>query len=147
MHQVIKTVLVEHTAQQMYDLVEQIEQYHEFLPWCGGTEVRQREGLQTVATLHIDYHGLKHHFTTRNQNTPGEKIDMLLVDGPFRHLEGVWRFIPLADYACKVEFRLEYEFASSMLEKAVGPVFSKIANTFVDAFVKRAERIYRQTTS
>ena len=108
----------------------------------GGTDIVERQGDLTVATLHIDYHGLKHNFTTRNQNTPGGKIDMLLVDGPFRHLEGVWQFIPLADYACKVEFRLEYEFSSQMLEKVVGPVFSKIANTFVDAFVKRAEKVY-----
>lgn len=144
MHQVIKTVLVEHTARQMYDLVEQIELYREFLPWCGGTEVSQRQDGLTIATLHIDYHGLKHNFTTRNRNLVGEQIDMLLVDGPFRHLEGVWRFTPLAEYACKVEFRLEYEFSSPMLEKVVGPVFSKIANTFVDAFVKRAEKIYRK---
>lgn len=143
MHQVIKTVLVEHTARQMYDLVEQVELYREFLPWCGGTEVSLRQDGLTIATLHIDYHGLKHNFTTRNQNLAGEQIDMLLVDGPFRHLEGVWRFISLAEYACKVEFRLEYEFSSPMLEKVVGPVFSKIANTFVDAFVKRADKIYR----
>lgn len=142
MHQVTKSVLVEHTAQQMYDLVEQIELYREFLPWCGGTDIIERQGDLTVATLHIDYHGLKHNFTTRNQNVPGAKIDMLLVDGPFKHLEGVWQFVPLADYACKVEFRLEYEFSSQMLEKVVGPVFSKIANTFVDAFVKRAEKVY-----
>ena len=143
MHQVIKTVLVEHTALQMYQLVEQIEQYPAFLPWCGGADIRERQGEVTVATLHIDFHGLKHNFTTRNSNVPGLQIDMLLVDGPFKHLEGVWQFIALNDSACKVSFRLEYEFSNSVLEKAVGPVFSKIANTFVDAFVKRAEKVYQ----
>lgn len=143
MHQVTKTVLVEHTALQMYQLVEQIERYPEFLPWCGGTDVRERHEETTVATLHIDFHGLKHNFTTRNCNVPGAQIDMLLVDGPFKHLEGLWQFVALSDEACKVSFRLEYEFANQMLEKAVGPVFSKIANTFVDAFVKRADKVYR----
>lgn len=143
MHQVTKTVLVEHTALQMYQLVEQIERYPEFLPWCGGTDVRERQEKTTVATLHIDFHGLKHNFTTRNCNVPGAQIDMLLVDGPFKHLEGLWQFVALSDEACKVSFRLEYEFANQMLEKAVGPVFSKIANTFVDAFVKRADKVYR----
>ncbi|WP_137940405.1 type II toxin-antitoxin system RatA family toxin [Chitinivorax sp. B] len=142
MHQVVKTVLVEHTAQQMYHLVEDIEHYSEFLPWCGGTQVLSRVGEETTATLHIDYHGLRHQFTTRNTNTLGQRIDMLLVDGPFRHLEGLWLFTPLSDAACKIEFRLSYEFSSGMLEKMIGPVFSKIANTFVDAFIRRADKVY-----
>ncbi|MBB5018709.1 ribosome-associated toxin RatA of RatAB toxin-antitoxin module [Chitinivorax tropicus] len=142
MHQVVKTVLVEHTAQQMYHLVEAIEQYREFLPWCGGTQVLSRQGEETTATLFIDYHGLKHQFTTRNTNQPGQRIDMLLVDGPFQHLEGLWLFTPLGEAACKIEFKLSYEFSNGVLEKIIGPVFSKIANTFVDAFIRRADKVY-----
>lgn len=142
MHQVVKTVLVEHTAKQMYDLVDAIETYREFLPWCAGADLLERNGNEITATLHIDYHGLKHNFTTRNTHMPGSQIDMLLVDGPFQHLEGLWRFIPLGDAACKIEFRLSYEFSSSVLEKVIGPVFNKIANTFVDAFIRRADKVY-----
>jgi ribosome-associated toxin RatA of RatAB toxin-antitoxin module len=142
MAQVEKSVLVPHSAEQMYLLVDAPEHYPEFLPWCGGVDLKKRDDTTTVATLHIDYHGLKQNFTTENTKTFPTLMDIKLVDGPFRHLEGVWRFIPLADDACKIEFRLHYEFSSHLLEKIIAPVFSHIANTFVDAFVSRAEIQY-----
>jgi ribosome-associated toxin RatA of RatAB toxin-antitoxin module len=74
--------------------------------------------------------------------TPPYQIDMTLQHGPFRHLDGGWRFIPLSDSACKIEFSLRYEFSSRLLEKMVGPVFHYIANSFVDAFIQRAEKVY-----
>lgn len=126
----------------MFRLVDAPENYPEFLPWCGGAEVLLRDERCTRATLHIDYHGLKQNFTTENAKTFPTLMDIKLVDGPFRHLEGVWRFIPLAEDACKIEFKLHYEFSSHLLEKLIAPVFSHIANTFVDAFVERAEKIY-----
>jgi ribosome-associated toxin RatA of RatAB toxin-antitoxin module len=142
MAQVEKSVLVPHSATQMYQLVDAPERYPEFLPWCGGVDlVRRDEGI-TVATLHIDYHGLKQKFTTENSKTFPSLMDIKLVDGPFRQLEGVWRFIALGEEACKIEFQLHYEFSSHLLEKIIAPVFSHIANTFVDAFVERAEIIY-----
>jgi ribosome-associated toxin RatA of RatAB toxin-antitoxin module len=142
MAQVEKSVLVPHSAEQMYLLVDAPERYPEFLPWCGGVDLLERDEKTTVATLHIDYHGLKQKFTTQNTKTYPTLMDIKLVDGPFRHLEGVWRFIPLADDACKIEFRLHYEFSSHLLEKIIAPVFSHIANTFVDAFVSRADNLY-----
>lgn len=142
MAQVEKSVLVPHSAEQMYLLVDAPERYPEFLPWCGGVDLIERDEKTTVATLHIDYHGLKQNFTTQNTKTYPTLMDIKLVDGPFRHLEGVWRFIPLADDACKIEFRLHYEFSSHLLEKIIAPVFSHIANTFVDAFVSRADNLY-----
>jgi ribosome-associated toxin RatA of RatAB toxin-antitoxin module len=142
MAQVEKSVLVPHSATQMYQLVDAPERYPEFLPWCGGVDlVRRDEGI-TVATLHIDYHGLKQKFTTENTKVFPSLMDIKLVDGPFRQLEGVWRFIALGEEACKIEFQLHYEFSSHLLEKIIAPVFSHIANTFVDAFVERAEIIY-----
>lgn len=141
MAQVEKTVLVAHSAAEMYQLVDTPEHYPQFLPWCGGVDLRQRDETTTVATLHIDYHGIRQHFTTRNSKVWPGSMDICLVDGPFRHLEGAWRFIPLGEQACKVEFRLHYEFSSHLLEKIIAPVFSHIANTFVDAFVARAEQI------
>ena len=142
MAQVEKTVLVGHSAQRMFDLVDMVERYPEFLPWCGGIDLIQRDEAVTVATLHIDYHRIKQNFTTENHKTYPSIMEIKLKDGPFRQLEGVWRFIPLSDDACKIEFRLNYEFSNAFLEKLIAPVFSHIANTFVDAFVKRAEQVY-----
>ena len=142
MAQVEKTVLVGHSAQRMFDLVDMVERYPEFLPWCGGIDLIRRDEAVTVATLHIDYHRIKQNFTTENHKTYPSMMEIKLKDGPFRHLEGVWRFIPLNDDACKIEFRLNYEFSNAFLEKLIAPVFSHIANTFVDAFVERAEQVY-----
>lgn len=142
MIEVEKSVLVGFSAQQMFTLVECVEDYPKFLPWCGGSEVKQRDGDTTIATVHIDYHHVKHSFTTKNFNQPPKLIEMQLHDGPFSHLEGSWNFIPLNETACKVEFRLTYEFSSKILEKLVSPVFNYIANSFVDAFAQRAEKVF-----
>lgn len=139
-----KTVLVEFSAVRMYALVERIEDYPRFLPWCGGTEVKQRLPGKTIATIHIDYHGIKQSFTTENTNESPRRIQVQLVNGPFRQLDGIWTFSPLGENGCKIEFRLRYEFSNRFLEKIVGPVFHHIANTFVEAFVKRAEAVQHQ---
>lgn len=140
-----KTVLVPHSAEQMFNLVDRVEEYPQFLPWCGGASVAEQDGTTVHATVHIDYHHIKQHFTTKNVRTPPHQIDLTLQDGPFRHLDGHWRFIPLNEAACKIEFRLHYEFSSKLLEKLVGPVFQYIANSFLDAFIQRAENIYTST--
>ena len=137
-----KTVLVPHTAEQMFKLVDGVEEYPLFLPWCGAASILDMQGTTMHATLQIDYHHIKQHFTTENTRTPPHQIDMTLQDGPFQHLDGSWRFIPLSDSACKIEFRLHYEFSSKLLEKLVGPVFHYIANSFVDAFIQRADKVY-----
>ncbi|HNN08912.1 MAG TPA: type II toxin-antitoxin system RatA family toxin [Azospira sp.] len=142
MAQVEKSVLIEHSAQQMFDLVDRVEDYPQFLPWCSRTELKYRDAHKTAATLYINYLSVKSHFTTENQKETPFLMNIRLVDGPFRRLEGVWRFRPLAENACKIEFQLAYEFSSRMFEKVIGPVFSNIANTFVDAFVKRAAQVY-----
>lgn len=137
-----KTVLIEHSAAQMYALVADVAAYPEFLPWCGRAEILKREGEITRAAITIDFRGIKQRFSTENRAQPPQLIEMNLVDGPFRQLDGSWRFKALGDDACKIEFRLHYEFSSRLLEKIVGPVFHFIASTFVDAFVKRAQQIY-----
>lgn len=142
MAQVNKTVLVAHSAEQMYALVDAVEKYPEFLPWCGGIDLIQRDEATTTATLHIDFHGIKQKFTTQNFKTYPSLMEIKLKDGPFRHLEGVWRFIALSDSACKIEFQLSYEFSNGFLERLISPVFTHIATTFVDGFVTRAERVY-----
>ena len=137
-----KSVLIEYSAAQMYALVENVAAYPEFLPWCGGTEILKRESDVTRAAITIDFRGIKQRFSTENRANPPQLIEMTLVDGPFRQLDGSWRFKALGDDACKIEFRLHYEFSSKLLEKLVGPVFHFIASTFVDAFVKRARQLY-----
>ncbi|WP_085315922.1 type II toxin-antitoxin system RatA family toxin [Derxia lacustris] len=142
-----RSVLVAHPAQRMYDLVTAIEQYPKFLPWCGGARVLSREqradGSSVVlATIEINFKGVRQSFTTQNVQTPASRIDMQFREGPFRMLEGDWRFVPLADDACKVSCRIEYEFASRLLESLVGPVFNHVAGSFVDGFVKRADQLY-----
>ena len=137
-----KTVLLAFSAEQMFALVEKVEDYPTFLPWCGGVEVKQRSPEKLVATIAIAYHGLKQSFTTENQNTSPTHMQMKLVEGPFSILDGQWHFKPLREDACKVEFELHYEFSSKVLEKLIGPVFTIIANSFVESFCKRAEEVY-----
>lgn len=142
MADVQKSVLVQYSAQQMYDLVEQVTVYPEFLPWCAGAAETRIDERTTHATLNIDYHHVRQSFTTENVKIPHQLIDITLERGPFKRLDGHWRFIPLGESACKIEFRLHYEFSQKLLEKLVGPVFHIIANSFVEAFIKRAEQLY-----
>ena len=142
MNRVEKTVLVMHSAAQMFALVDAVEDYPKFLPWCGGVDLHERTESSTSATLHINYHGLKQNFSTQNNKVFPHSMDIELKDGPFKHLDGDWQFVELRADACKIVFRLNYEFANSFLEKLISPVFSHIAATFVDGFVARADKIY-----
>jgi ribosome-associated toxin RatA of RatAB toxin-antitoxin module len=142
MAQVIKSVLVAQSALRMFELVDAIEKYPEFLPWCGGSECNFRDDKVTRATLHIDYRGIRQSFSTENVKTPPALMQIRLIEGPFRMLEGSWRFTDLSGKGCKVELSLHYEFSNRLLEKLIGPVFGYIANSMVDAFVKRAQSVY-----
>lgn len=142
MHRAQKSVLVPYSARQMFDLVDDVARYPEFVPWCSGSEVLDEHDGGKTARLDINYHGVRAHFTTDNVNAPPESIVVTLKDGPFRHLHGEWTFRALAEDACKVEFVIAYEFKTHVLETLVGPVFNHICNTFIDAFVHRAERHY-----
>ncbi len=135
-------MLVNYTPEQMYALVDAVEAYPEFLPWCGGTEVQARDETRTRATIMIDYRGIKQKFSTENAKDRPTQIVMRLVEGPFRHLDGNWQFQALGPGACKVRLQLNYEFSSRLLEKLVGPVFDYIATSFVEAFVGRAAKVY-----
>ncbi len=153
MKHVHKSVLLWYSPREMYALVTDVDNYPKFLPWCARSEVLERHDDGVTARLHIAIAGVHQAFTTRNVHQDGSSVSMKLVDGPFSLLEGVWRFQPLGPAApegepsagpkaCKVEFSLNYAFSSKPLELVVSPVFDRIANTFVDAFVKRAEHVY-----
>jgi ribosome-associated toxin RatA of RatAB toxin-antitoxin module len=135
-------VLVPHDAAAMFALVENVESYPQFLPWCAGARYLETRGDGKTARIDVDYHGIRLHFSTDNVNRPPESIVITLKDGPFRHLHGEWRFTPLGASACRVDFEFAWEIASSRLEPVVGPVFGHIANTFIDAFVRRAEAVH-----
>jgi ribosome-associated toxin RatA of RatAB toxin-antitoxin module len=131
----------------MYRLVTGIEDYPRFLPWCDDARVLQRHEDGVTARIGLAYAGVKHAFTTRNEHVPGALVVVKLVDGPFSLLDGTWAFLPLGRpgspaQACKIEFDLRYAFSSRALEVALSPVFDRVANTFVDSFVARAEDVY-----
>jgi ribosome-associated toxin RatA of RatAB toxin-antitoxin module len=137
-----KSALVEFKPQEMFNIVDDVDKYAEFLPWCGASSVLSRSEDEVKATIEIAHSGLRKSFTTLNRLQPGKIIEVQLVDGPFKHLHGFWRFEAIGDKGCKVSLDLEYEFSSKLLGVAIGPVFTQIANTFVDSFCKRAENIY-----
>ena len=142
MKRITRSAIVEHKAEEMFALVDDIQSYPRFLPWCSGASSQPVDANTVRASLTIDYHGVRQSFTTENTHEEPSNIEIELIEGPFRHLHGSWHFTPLGPSACKVRLRLSYEFSSRILEKLVGPVFGYIANTLVDAFVKRAAQLY-----
>jgi len=140
-----KSVLLWHSAEEMYALVTDVQHYPQFLPWCDHGEVIEQREDGMVARVGMAISGLKQSFTTRNTHQPGRAVQMELLDGPFSRLDGQWQFTPLGDgsqRACKVEFTLSYGFSNAALAAIVGPVFDRIAGSLVDAFVKRADQVY-----
>jgi ribosome-associated toxin RatA of RatAB toxin-antitoxin module len=151
MKQVKKSVLLWYAPHEIYQLVTDVEKYPQFLPWCERAEVLSHDAEGLTARLHLAYSGIRHAFTTRNLHVPDQSVRIGLVDGPFSLLDGHWRFVPLAlpggpqateSGACKIEFELRYAFANAVLEAAISPVFDRIADTFVDSFVRRAEQVH-----
>ena len=147
MKHVKKSVLLWYSPREMYDLVVGFKDYPRFLPWCESAEQVEEADGQVTARLSLAYMGVRHAFTTRNANVPEQSVRIQLVDGPFSLLDGTWLFHPLGrpggeQSACKIEFDLRYAFSSAALETVVSPVFDRVANTFVESFVKRAESVY-----
>lgn len=126
----------------MYHLVNSVESYPEFLNWCSGASILKQTPSQVTASVAINKGMLKQSFTTVNTLHPFEKIHMQLQDGPFSHLQGDWIFTALREDACKVELRLEFDFASKLVDMAISPVFTSISNAQLDAFVARARVVY-----
>jgi ribosome-associated toxin RatA of RatAB toxin-antitoxin module len=149
MKHVKRSVLLWYSASEMYELVTAIDSYPSFLPWCDKAEVLQTHEDGVTARLGLSYMGVRHAFTTRNLQVRSKSVKVGLVDGPFSLLDGTWLFKPLGrtgsqQAACRIEFDLRYAFASPALEVVVSPVFDKVASTFVESFVQRAEAVYGQ---
>ncbi|QRN41622.1 MAG: ubiquinone-binding protein [Neisseriaceae bacterium] len=142
--QIKKSVLVEYPAEYMYQLVYRIEDYSDFLPWCSKTEILRQKDLIVEARIYMDYLMIKQSFTTENTHIENQEIHMVLVDGPFKYLDGYWKFLDLGTLGCQIDFILEYEFTNHFISRVLGPVFHMISSTLVDAFIKEANRRYVQ---
>ena len=142
MKQVTRSALVSFSAEQMFDLVNDVERYPEFLPGCSGARVHESSDRVMTASVDVSKAGISKTFTTENELSPGTAILMTLVDGPFKTLKGGWFFTPLDEQACKVELKLEFEFSSKMIEMAFGKVFNELTSNMVNAFTKRAKQVY-----
>lgn len=136
-----RSALVPYPAESMFDLVTDVNRYPEFLPWCGGAREIERSDDHQVATVTISRSIKRSEFTTRNVLVRPERIDMRLVDGPFRRLEGQWRFVAIDANACRCELEVSFDFASRLLGTMMGPAFTRVCDTMVDAFVKRARAV------
>lgn len=136
-----KSRTIPYSCEQMFELVNNIEDYQQFLPYCTESVVHHRDADEVQATLVIGASGMNKSFTTRNRLQANKMIEIRLVDGPFHHLEGFWRFDAL-DEGCKISFDLEFEFAGRMFSMLLGPVFEQVTDKMVDAFCERAEVIY-----
>lgn len=137
-----KSALVRYSAQQMFDLVNDIEAYPQFLPWCSGSRIIKRADDVVEAELLIAKGGFKKSFSTRNRTDRGGTITVSLLDGPFSYLEGVWNFMPLREDASKISLDLEFEMSGKLASLAFGAVFNQICNTMVSSFTNRAKQIY-----
>ena len=142
MSSIARSALVAYSAQEMYALVDNIEAYPEFLPWCRSARVIERKAGLTVAALSVGLKGVQQSFTTENANTPGESIEMRLVEGPFSSFRARWKFQALEARAAKIEFSMDYRLSGGLLAKVLSPLFDHIADTMVEAFSRRARSVY-----
>ena len=142
MPQISRTALVPFSAEQMYQLVNDVKSYPDFLPGCTGSRVLELGPTQMTAAVDVSKAGISKTFTTRNTLTSNQSILMSLVDGPFKKLIGGWKFIPLSPEACKIEFHLDFEFTNKLIEMAFGRVFKELAANMVQAFTSRAKEVY-----
>jgi ribosome-associated toxin RatA of RatAB toxin-antitoxin module len=142
MKQITRSALLPYSAQSVFDLVNQVDSYPEFLPWCCGSEVLESTDQTMVARIDIKKAGIQQSFTTRNRLNPPHQIQLSLVDGPFDTLEGEWHFDSIGDQACRISLDMRFSIRNKLLNMAVGPVFEQIAATLVQSFCDRAKALY-----
>ncbi len=137
-----RSALVPYSAREMYDLVADIESYPQFLPWCSGARILSHNEHEAIASIDIAYHKVRKTFTTRNRLQPDERMEVRLLEGPFKRLHGYWQFQALASQSSRISLKLEFDFSSKVLALTLGPVFTNIASGLVDSFRKRAVELY-----
>ena len=139
-----KNTIVPYTSRQMFELVNNIEEYPRFLPWCHSSQIISRKEDEVVASLEVEWKGLRKQLTTRNRLFPFDRMEIDLVSGPMQKLDGIWVFHSLDENACKISLDMEFEFSGRFIDIFFQPVFHHIANTLVEAFCKRAVELYGQ---
>jgi len=139
-----RSALMPYPVQFMYDIVNDVDSYPEFLPWCGGVKIHQLDNSSMEASILMRGAGLNHWFKTLNSMVPGQSIEMELVEGPFSKLDGLWSFTPIDSEGCKIELRLLFEMKQGLASTLIAPAFSRIANTMVDSFCDRARDQYER---
>ena len=137
-----RSALLPYPAQVLFDLVNDVASYPQFLPWCSASEVLESGETHMRASLTVAKAGLSQHFTTRNVLVPGQSIELNLEEGPFSQLNGQWQFKALSDKACKISLDLSFDYAGPLVRATLGPLFNQAANTLVDAFCQRAKQLY-----
>ncbi|MCK5876157.1 MAG: type II toxin-antitoxin system RatA family toxin [Candidatus Marithrix sp.] len=142
MIQINKTALVPYTNHEMFILVNGIDDYPNFLPWCKSVLIHSKTENSVVATIEMGGAGMRKSFTTDNVIIPDERIEIRLQKGPFSHLQGYWTFKPLGDDGCKISMQMEFKISNPLLKFSLEPMFTKITNRLVDTFVERAEQLY-----
>ncbi len=139
---IVRSAIVGYSAEQMFALVDDIEAYPQFLPWCRSSAVLGRTADSVTAKLSVGLKGIQQSFTTENSNRPAASIQMRLVEGPFRKFVASWKFEPLGEHAAKIEFSMNYQLSAGLVAKVLGPLFDHIADTMVEAFHRRARTVY-----
>ena len=142
MSDIKRSAVVNYLPAEMYDLVNAIEDYPKFLPWCVASQVLSRNEDEVQASLTVSGMGLQKEFTTHNRLQKNKMIEIRLVNGPFKHLEGLWQFDLIDEKRCRVALDLEFEFAGKLLDFAFGPIFHQMGSSLVDAFHRRAREVY-----
>ncbi|NKB38428.1 MAG: ubiquinone-binding protein [Gammaproteobacteria bacterium] len=142
MESINKSVVVSYTAEQMYDLVNDVESYPVFLSWCSSAIVHQNDTHCMKASVSLAVGSVNQTFTTENTLQPGRRIDVRLLNGPFKKLQGFWSFAPAGDNLCKVSFQMNFEYKNLLVKLALNKVFQRIGDTMVASFVDRAKQIY-----
>lgn len=140
---IVRSALVTHSAMEMYRLVEGVPSYPQFLSWCTAATVHEQSSEMQKASLTVVVAGIRQSFTTMNRLSHGQRVEMNLLEGPFRNLQGEWRFVQLGVDGCKISLELDFEMSGGLLAKAFGKGFGKIADRLVDDFCKRAEQVYQ----
>lgn len=137
-----KSAIVPYTAEQMFELVNDVAHYQEFVPWCVKSDVISQTPDEVRATLGFAHSGLHKSFSTINRLQPHKMIELRLLDGPFKKLEGFWHFEKIDDSHSRVTLDLHFEFSTKLIALMFGPLFNQVANTLVDCFMKRATQVY-----
>ena len=143
---ITKKLLVLYTSNQMYNLVNDVESYPAFLPWCHGSKIISESKDVISASLDLVTGGISHTFSTRNKLIRGQSITIELIDGPFQYLEGYWQFRPFKyGNGCQMQLHINFDFSSRIISMTLGPILTQILNSLVNAFYKRAKEIYGES--